>query len=116
MTKANESLSPTQTSPEPDWEAGVRRTTQEGRLLALGPAPVATGERAVDVNAWIRRKTYVWLDLQDGKLLFSAEFALMCLSLTVLVMMRVLAMPVDHHQGHNELTWIPLLGLGGMNL
>src|SRR5690554_2178526 len=40
MTKANESPSPTQTSPEPDWEAGVRRTTQEGRLLALGPAPV----------------------------------------------------------------------------
>src|SRR5690554_5420537 len=116
MTKANESPSPTQTSPEPDWEAGVRRTTQEGRLLALGPAPVATGERAVDVNAWIRRKTDGWLDLQHGNLLFSAEFALMFLSLTVLVMMGGLAMTVDYYLGHNELTWIPLLGLGGMNL
>ena len=84
MTKANESPSPTQTSPEPDWEAGVRRTTQEGRLLALGPAPVATGERAADVNAWIRRKTEGWLDLQNGNLLFGAEFSLMFLSLSLL--------------------------------
>lgn len=84
MTKANESPSPTQASPEPDWEAGVRRTTQEGRLLALGPAPVATGERAADVNAWIRRKTGGWLDLQGGNLLFGAEFSLMFLSLSLL--------------------------------
>ncbi|MGP9834273.1 hypothetical protein [Marinobacter sp. NSM] len=116
MTTANESPSPTQTSPEPDWEAGVRRTTQEGRLLALGPAPVTTGERGADVNAWIRRKTEGWLDLQNGNLLFGAEFALMFLSLTVLVMMGGLAMTVDYYLGHNEFTWIPLLGLGGMNL
>ncbi|MDX5440943.1 MAG: hypothetical protein LPK15_10940 [Alteromonadaceae bacterium] len=84
MTTANESPSPTQTSPEPDWEAGVRRTTQEGRLLALGPAPVTTGERGADVNAWIRRKTEGWLDLQNGNLLFGAEFSLMFLSLSLL--------------------------------
>jgi hypothetical protein len=54
--------------------------------------------------------------LQNGNLLFSAEFALMFLSLTVLVMMGGLAMTVDYYLGHNELTWIPLLGLGGMNL
>ncbi len=57
MTKANESPSSTQTSPEPDWEVGARRTTKDGRLLALSPEPATTGERAVDVNAWIRRKT-----------------------------------------------------------
>ena len=116
MTKANESPSPTQTSPEPGWEAGVRRTTKDGRLLALSPEPVTTGERAVDVGAWIRRKTDGWLDLQNGNLLFGAEFALMFLSLTILVMMGGLAMTVDYYLGHNELTWIPLLGLGGMNL
>src|SRR5690554_3413157 len=84
MTKANESPSPTQTSPEPDWEAGVRRTTKDGRLLALSPEPATTGERAVDVNAWIRRKTDGWLDLQNGNLLFGAEFSLMFLSLSLL--------------------------------
>ena len=81
MTKANESPSSTQTSPEPDWEVGARRTTKDGRLLALSPEPATTGERAVDVNAWIRRKTEGWLDLQHGNLLFGAEFALMFLSL-----------------------------------
>ena len=70
MTKANESPSPTQTSPEPGWEAGVRRTTKDGRLLALSPEPVTTGERAVDVGAWIRRKTEGWLDVQGGDWLF----------------------------------------------
>ena len=84
MTKANESPSPTQTSPEPGWEAGVRRTTKDGRLLALSPEPVTTGERAVDVGAWIRRKTEGWLDLQNGNLLFGAEFSLMFLSLSLL--------------------------------
>ncbi|KMQ76749.1 hypothetical protein Msub_12963 [Marinobacter subterrani] len=70
----------------------------------------------MDVNSWIRRKTEGWLDLQHGNLLFGAEFALMFLSLTVLVMMGGLAMTVDYYLGHNEFTWIPLLGLGGMNL
>ncbi|OZB12963.1 MAG: hypothetical protein B7X58_10400 [Marinobacter sp. 34-60-7] len=68
------------------------------------------------MNSWIRRKTERWLDLQNGNLLFGAEFALMFLSLTVLVMMGGLAMTVDYYLGHNEFTWIPLLGLGGMNL
>ncbi|TGN39956.1 hypothetical protein [Marinobacter confluentis] len=63
---------------------GARRTTQDGQILALSPAPVATGERAVDANSWIRRKTEGWLDLQGGNLLFSAEFALMFLSLSIL--------------------------------
>ena len=84
MTKANQSPSPNQTSPEPDWEVGVRRTTKDGRLLALSPEPATTGERAVDVNAWIRRKTDGWLDLQHGNLLFGAEFSLMFLSLSLL--------------------------------
>ncbi len=69
---------------ELNWEAGARRTTKDGRLLALSPEPVDTGERAVDVNAWIRRRAEGWLDLQGGNLLFSAEFALMFLSLGIL--------------------------------
>jgi len=71
-------------SAESTWEAGVRCTTKDGRLLVLSPEPVMTGERAVDVNAWIRRKTNGWLDLQGGNLLFGVEFALMFLSLSVL--------------------------------
>lgn len=62
----------------------MRRTTKDGRLLALSPEPATTGERAVDVNAWIRRKTEGWLDLQHGNLLFGAEFSLMFLSLSLL--------------------------------
>ena len=73
-----------QTMSDSSWEAGARRTTKDGRLLALSPEPVDTGERAVDVNAWIRRRTEGWLDLQGGNLLFSAEFALMFLSLGLL--------------------------------
>ncbi|WP_396622114.1 hypothetical protein [Marinobacter sp. W-8] len=66
------------------WEAGARRTTKDGRLLALSPEPVMTGEREVDVNTWIRRKTDGWLDLQHGNLLFGAEFSLMFFSLSLL--------------------------------
>ena len=84
MAKENENPSSTNTSRECDWEVGVRRTTKDGRLLALSPEPVTTGERAVDVNAWIRRKTDGWLDLQHGNLLFGAEFSLLFLSLSVL--------------------------------
>ncbi len=58
-------------SAESTWEVGVRRTTKDGRLLALSPEPVDTGERAVDVNAWIRRRTEGWLDLQGGNLLLA---------------------------------------------
>src|SRR5690554_1986525 len=116
MTKANESPSPTQTSPEPDWEAGVRRTTKDGRLLALSPEPVTTGERAVDVNAWIRRKTEGWLDLQHGNLLFGAEFALMFLSLFILMMLFATAITVDAYLQDGEMTWIPYSVVGGMNM
>ncbi|MGF2686682.1 hypothetical protein ACQUWM_09300 [Marinobacter sp. DUT-3] len=66
------------------WEPGARRTTQDGKMLAISPAPVTTGERAVDANSWIRRKTGEWLDLQGGNLLFGAEFSLMFLSLSIL--------------------------------
>lgn len=116
MTKANESPSPTQTSPEPGWEAGVRRTTKDGRLLALSPEPVTTGERAVDVNAWIRRKTEGWLDLQHGNLLFGAEFALMFLSLFILMMLFATAITVDAYLQDGEMTWIPYSVVGGMNM
>src|SRR5690554_3496884 len=84
MTKASENPSFNQLSPEPKWEAGARRNTKDGRSLALSPAPVVTGVRTVDVNAWIRRKTDQWLDLQGGNLLFGAEFSLMFLSLGLL--------------------------------
>src|SRR5690554_6618513 len=114
MTKANESPSPTQTSPEPDWEAGVRRTTQEGRLLALGPAPVATGERAADVNTWIRRNTEGWLDLQNGNLLFGAEFSLMFLSLSLLTVMAAVGFTLEVGINIGRWDWgLPLFVLVG---
>lgn len=84
MTKANVNPSSNQVSSEPNWEAGARRIIKEGRLLALSPKPVVTGERAVDINAWIRRKAEGWLDLQGGNLLFGSEFPLMFLSLSLL--------------------------------
>lgn len=84
MPEANKNPTSIQSLSEPNWEAGARRTTKDGRLLALSPEPVDTGERAVDVNAWIRRRTEGWRDLQGGNLLFSAEFALMFLSLGIL--------------------------------
>ncbi|MDP4547700.1 hypothetical protein [Marinobacter sp. MDS2] len=116
MTKANESPSPTQTSPEPDWEVGARRTTKDGRLLALSPEPATTGERAVDVNAWMRRKTEGWLDLQHGNLLFGAEFALMFLSLFILMMLFATAITVDAYLQDGQITWIPYSVVGGMNM
>ncbi|TVT33696.1 hypothetical protein [Marinobacter vinifirmus] len=116
MHTADETPSLPQPLSEPDWEAGVRRTTQEGRLLALGPAPVATGERAADVNAWIRRKTDGWLDLQHGNLLFGAEFALMFLSLFILMMLFATAITVDAYLQDGEMTWIPYSVVGGMNM
>lgn len=73
-----------QTMSDSSWEAGARRTTKDGRLLALSPEPVMTGEREVDVNTWVRRKTEGWLDLQHGNLLFGAEFSLMFFSLSLL--------------------------------
>ncbi len=68
------------------------------------------------MNAWLRRKTSTWLDLQGGNLLFGAEFALMFLSLFALVMLGCLAMTVDYYSVHNEITWTPLLGGGLLSI
>ena len=84
MCQVSEGRKCVQTMSDSSWEAGARRTTKDGCLLALSPEPVMTGERAVDINTWIRRKTEGWLDLQVGNLLFGAEFALMFLSLGLL--------------------------------
>ncbi|WP_199452802.1 hypothetical protein [Marinobacter sp. bablab_jr008] len=103
-------------SAESTWEVGVRRTTKDGRLLALSPEPVDTGERAVDVNAWIRRRTEGWLDLQGGNLLFSAEFALMFLSLGILSIgfMGFGFMFLVGQNQHSDWAWeAPLLMLVG---
>lgn len=69
---------------ETAWEPGVRRATRDGRVLAVSALPVCTGERAVDVNAWLRRKTVAWLDLDASNSLFGAELSLMFLSLSLL--------------------------------
>jgi hypothetical protein len=116
MINANENPSTGSPSSEPGWKPGVRRTTEEGELLALSPAPVATGERAVDVNAWIRRKNETCLDLQNGNLLFGAEFALMFLSLFILMMLFATALTVDAYIDDGQVTWIPYSVVGGMNL
>jgi len=75
-----------------------------------------TGARAVDVNAWIRRKTEGWLDLQHGNLLFGAEFALMFLSLFILMMLFATAITVDAYLQDGQMTWIPYSVVGGMNM
>ncbi len=84
MCQVSEGRKCVQIMSDSSWEAGARRTTKDGRLLALSPEPVMTGEREVDVNTWIRRKTDGWLDLQHGNLLFGAEFSLMFFSLSLL--------------------------------
>ncbi len=116
MAKANESPLSNRPLSEPSWEAGVRRTTKDSRLLALSSEPLTTGERAVDVNAWIRRKTDGWLDLQHGNLLFGAEFALMFLSLFILMMLFATAITVDAYLQDGQMTWIPYSVVGGMNM
>ncbi|WP_150112675.1 hypothetical protein [Marinobacter nitratireducens] len=92
----------------------MRRTTQEGRLLALGPAPVATGSRAADINAWVRRKTEGWLDLQNGNLLFGAEFSLMFLSLSLLTVMAAVVFTLEVGINLGRWDWgLPLFVLVG---
>jgi len=114
MTKENESPSSTQASCESDWEVGVRRTTKDGRLLALSPKPLTTGERAVDVNSWIRRKTEGWLDLQHGNLLFGAEFSLMFLSLSLLTVVAAVGFTLEVGINLGRWDWgLPLFVLAG---
>jgi len=115
LHNGNDTLS-SHPSAESNWEAGVRRTTKDRRLLVLSPEPVMTGARAVDVNAWIRRKTEGWLDLQHGNLLFGAEFALMFLSLFILMMLFATAITVDAYLQDGQMTWIPYSVVGGMNM
>lgn len=69
---------------EQTLQAGERRTSAEGDLLALSPLPVESGARPADPADWIRRKNSVWMDLQGGALVFAAELSLMFISLAVL--------------------------------
>jgi hypothetical protein len=73
-------------------QAGERRQTETGDILALSPLPVETGAEATDPVQWIRQKNNEWMDLQGGNLVFAAEFALMFLSLAFLttILMGVL--------------------------
>ena len=96
------------------WEPGSRRATQDGQLLALSPAPVATGERAVDATNWVRRKTNGWLDLQGGNWLFGAEFALMFLSLSVLTVFAATIFTLEVGINLGRWDWeLPLFVLAG---
>ena len=102
---------------EPVWESGVRRTTQEGQVLALSPLPVFTGKSAVDVNNWLRHKTDAWLDLQGGNLLFGAEFSLMFLSLGLLST-AIFGFGVTLAVGpeYGRWTWSPVILMVFLNL
>jgi len=57
MTKASDNPPSNQPLPEPNWEAGVRRTIKDGRLLALSPAPVVARLQTVDANAGLQKKS-----------------------------------------------------------
>src|SRR5690554_2613079 len=97
-----------------DWVSGSRRASQDGQLLALSPAPVAAGERAVDATNWIRRKTNGWLDLQGGNWLLGAEFALMFLSLSVLTVFAAAIFTLEVGINLGRWDWeLPLFVLAG---
>ncbi|MDX5385466.1 MAG: hypothetical protein LPK15_10945 [Alteromonadaceae bacterium] len=114
MHTTDETPSLPQPLSEPNWEAGLRRSTKDGRLLALSPEPAMTGERAVDVNTWIRRKTESWLDLQNGNLLFGAEFSLMFLSLSLLTVMAAVGFTLEVGINIGRWDWgLPLFVLVG---
>ncbi|WP_165856462.1 hypothetical protein [Marinobacter sp. JSM 1782161] len=90
---------------EPAWEPGLRRTVKNGHILALSPVPATTAARAVDVNHWLRRKSDVWLDLQGGNLLFSAELSLMFLSLSFLTIMAGIGLTTAIGVEQGRLKW-----------
>jgi hypothetical protein len=78
---------------EQSLQAGERRQTETGDILALSPLPVETGAEASDPVQWIRQKNNEWMDLQGGNLVFAAEFALMFLSLAFLTTILVGILP-----------------------
>lgn len=74
-------------------QAGQRRQTETGNILALSPLPVETGADASDPVQWIGRKNDNWLDLQGGNWVFAAELSLMFLSLACLTTILVGFLP-----------------------
>lgn len=102
------------TTEESGWEPGSRRTSRDGQLLTLSPVPVTTGERAIDVTGWIRRKTDCWIDLQGGNWLFGAEFSLMFLSLSLLTTLAAVAFTLEMGINLGRWDWgLPLFVLVG---
>jgi hypothetical protein len=74
---------------EQSLQAGERRQTETGDILALSPLPLETGSEASDAVQWIQRKNDESMDLQGGNLVFAAELSLMFLSLAWLTLFLV---------------------------
>lgn len=87
--------------------AGARRQTESGDILALSPLPVATGAEASDPVQWIRQKNDEWMDLQGGNLVFAAEFALMFLTLCILLFLAMAYTTVAFYNHNGYLIWEP---------
>ncbi|BEH15147.1 hypothetical protein [Marinobacter shengliensis] len=92
-------------------QAGERRQTEAGDILALSPLPVETGAEAADPVQWIRQKNNECMDLQGGNLVFAAEFALMFVSLMLLMLAAGFAMTFAVFIDRGTWDWEPPLYL-----
>jgi hypothetical protein len=75
--------------------------------LALSPLPVEIGVDAADPVQWIRQKNNECMDLQGGNLVFAAEFALMFLSLCILLFLAMAYTTVAFYSHNGYFIWEP---------
>lgn len=97
-------------------QAGERRQTETGDILALSPLPVETGADASDSVQWIRQKNNECMDLKGGNLVFAAEFALMFVSLMLLMLSAGFAMTFAVFFDRGTWDWEPPLYLLILNV
>jgi hypothetical protein len=97
-------------------QAGERRQTETGDILALSPLPVETSADASDPVQWIGRKNDDWLDLQGGSWVFAAELSLMFVSLMLLTLAAGFAMTFAVFFDRGAWDWEPPLYLLILNI
>jgi hypothetical protein len=87
-------------------QAGERRQTETGTILALSPLPAATGAEALDPVQWIRQKNNEWT-FRGGGLVFAAELALMFMSLCILLFLAMAYTTAAFYSHNGYLIWEP---------
>lgn len=90
-------------------QAGERRQSQTGDILALSPLPLETGAEASDPVQWIQRKNDECMDLQGGNLVFAAELALMFLSLCILLFLAMAYTTAAFYVHNGYFIWEPTI-------